>query len=72
MVGMLSEAAWVNLGLRVPPGATEPDVKLPEAKLAIDTLTFIRDQLQATMEEVEKREMDNLIGTLQMNYVRRT
>ncbi len=71
MVGMFSEAAWVNLGLRVTPGAAEPEVKLAEAKLAIDTLVFVRDQLQAGMNDDEKREMENLISTLQMNYVRR-
>ena len=71
MVGMLSEAAWVNLGLHVTAGAVEPEVKLTEAKLAIDTLAFIRDQLQPSMDDEEKREMDNLVSTLQMNYVRR-
>ena len=71
MVGMLSEAAWANLGLHVSPGAAEAEVKLAEAKVAIDTLAFIRDQLQPTMDEGEKREMENLVSTLQMNYVRR-
>ncbi len=71
-VGMVSEQAWINLGLQLGPGEQETEVKLPEAKIAIDTLRFIRQQLDDDLEEAEKRELDNLVSTLQMNYIQRT
>jgi len=71
-VGMVSEQAWINLGIQLAPGEEETKVKLTEAKIAIDTLRFICQQLEDDLEEAEKRELDNLISTLQMNYIQRT
>ncbi len=70
-VGMVSEQAWINLGIQLAPGEEETEVKLPEAKIAIDTLRFICQQLEDDLEEAEKRELDNLMSTLQMNYIQR-
>lgn len=71
-VGMLSEQAWINLGLRMAPGATETEVKLTEARISIDTLRFVRGQLDADLQDVEKRELDNLISSLQLNFVQKS
>ena len=71
-VGMLGEQAWINLGLRMAPGATETEVKLTEARISIDTLRFVRGQLDADLQDVEKRELDNLISSLQLNFVQKS
>lgn len=71
-VGMLGEQAWINLGLHVRPGATDTEVRLTEARIAIDTLKFLRGQLDADLQDVEKRELDNLISSLQLNFVQKS
>lgn len=71
-VGMLSDQAWINLGLRMAPGATETEVKLTEARISIDTLRFVRGQLDADLQDAEKRELDNLISSLQLNFVQKS
>ena len=71
-VGMLSEQAWINLGLRMAPGATETEIKLTEARISIDTLRFVRGQLDADLQDAEKRELDNLISSLQLNFVQKS
>jgi len=71
-VGMLSEQAWISLGLHMAPGATETEVKLTEARIAIDTLRFVRGQLDADLQDAEKRELDNLISSLQLNFVQKS
>lgn len=71
MVGMVGEQAWIGLGLHPRAGSTELETRLSEARICIDTLKFIREQLEGNLQETEKRELDNLVSTLQMNYIRR-
>ncbi len=71
-IGMLSEQAWVSLGLHVRPGASDTEVRLTEARIAIDTLKFVSAQLADNLQDAEKRELDTLITTLQMNYVQKS
>ncbi len=71
-VSMMAEQAWINLGLQTAPGKTETEARLPEARVAIDTLQFLRQQLEQSLEDSEKRELDRMISTLQVNYIQRT
>jgi len=71
-VGMLAEQAWINLGIQLAPGKEETEVKLSEAKIAIDTLQFVRKQLESDLADSEKREIDSLLSSLQINYVQRS
>jgi hypothetical protein len=70
-VSMMAEQAWIHLGLQTAPGKTETEARLPEARVAIDTLQFLRQQLEQSLEDSEKRELDRMISTLQINYIQR-
>ncbi|MFO7946741.1 MAG: DUF1844 domain-containing protein [Armatimonadota bacterium] len=72
MIGMVAEQAWINLGLRVAPGKEEAEMKLDEARVAIDTLQFIQKKMENELEDDEKRELESLVSTLQLNYVRKS
>jgi len=71
MVGMTAEQAWINLGIRLAPGEEDTQIKLTEARICIDTLQFIRQQLESNLKPEEKSELDALLSNLQMNYVQR-
>ncbi|MEN6545041.1 MAG: DUF1844 domain-containing protein [Armatimonadia bacterium] len=72
MLNMLAEQAWVEMGLRVPPGSTELKTDLKQARLAIDTLAYLKDALGDNLQVAEKRELDQLLATLRMNFVQRS
>lgn len=71
-VSMMTEQAWIHLGLQTAPGKTETETRLSEARVAIDTLQFLRKQLDQNLQDVERRELDRVISTLRVNYIQRT
>ena len=69
-VSLLSQHAWIALGVQAPPGGdTRQD--LPEAKIGIDALVDIIEHLQPDLDDAEKRELDNLVANLRINYIQR-
>jgi hypothetical protein len=72
MFGMCVEQAWVHLGLQLAPGAKETKADLPQARLAIDTIAYIKDGLGDNLQDAEKREVEQILTTLRMNFVQRT
>ena len=71
-LGLFVEQAWVHMGLRLAPGAKELTTDLPQARMAIDTVAFLKDALGDDLDSNEKKEMEQVIATLRMNYVQRT
>ena len=72
MFGMCVEQAWVHLGLQLAPGAKETKMDLPQARLAIDTIAYIQGALASDLSEAERREVEQILATLRMNYLQRT
>jgi hypothetical protein len=70
-VGMFAEQAWLHLGLRMDPRTNKTQTDLPLAKVAIDTVSFIVDQLQPDLDAAEARELEALLANLRINYVQR-
>jgi len=71
-VGMFAEQAWIHLGLRMDPSTSKTEANLPFAKVAIDTLSFMVEQLQPGLDSQDKRELEALLANLRVNYVQRT
>ncbi len=67
---MLAELAWELMGIRVAPGSKEPVKDLAQAKIAIDTLAFVFEQIHSQLNEDEKRMYRSLISDLRLNFVR--
>lgn len=70
MASMFAETAWQLMGIRLAPGQKEIVKDLPQAKVAIDTLAFIVEQLNPHIAEEDRAAIRNLISDLQINYVR--
>ena len=71
VVSLLTQQAWVSLGIQKAPGAEEVEQDLPQAKVAIDTLEFVIDKLAPDLEPQEEAELDSVLSNLQINYVKR-
>jgi len=71
IVGLLAQQTWMRLGLQVAPGRAEPQVELPQARVAIDALEAMVSQLEADSDAAEKRELETLLDNLRINYVKK-
>ena len=71
VVSLLTQQAWVSLGIQKAPGAEEVEQDLPQAKVAIDTLEFVIGKLAPDLEPQEEAELDSALSNLQINYVKR-
>lgn len=71
LIGVLNQAAWIHLGLVVAPGATEAKTDLAQARVAIDSLEALAQQLRPQADPTEQRELDNVLANLRVNYVKK-
>ncbi len=71
MVGVLNQAAWMHLGLVVAPGAKEAVTDLGQARVAIDSLEALANQLRPSFDLDEQREIDNVLANLRVNFVKK-
>lgn len=71
MIGLLNQAAWIHLGLVVPPGASEARTDLVQARVAIDSLEALVEKLMPKAKDDEKRELTTMLANLRINYVRK-
>ncbi len=70
-IHMLSEQAWIHLGLRASPGSSDTKTDLPEARLLIDALNALVPLTEGHLDGLQLRDLKNLLATLQLNYVQR-
>ena len=68
-IGILNGKAWEYLGLMMNPETKEVNQDLEKAKITIDSIDFLFKKIQKEMTEEDRKQMDNLIANLKMNYV---
>lgn len=68
-IGLLSAQAWQWLGLVAYPGSGEVKKDLEQARLSIDSVAALVERLAPRVEESEKRELENLVSNLRLNFV---
>lgn len=71
-VEMLSNRAWVCMGLTPNPMTGKIDRNLPEAKRAIDVLGALAPHAETDADPNEKRELRNLLADLRVNFLRQS
>ena len=68
-LGVLAARAWEAMGL-VPSEATaKVERNLEDAQLAIDAAAALAEVLRPRVPDSERREIENLIATLRLNFV---
>ena len=71
-VGLLNEKAWVSMGLVPDPVTGRMDRNLEEARRAIDVVTDLVKHLEPDTSPEEKRELQSMLSTLRLNFVRQS
>lgn len=72
VAGMIAEQAWYHLGVRLAPGQKEPKKDLVQARIAIDTVAYISEQLEPHIEENVRKALKATISDLKINFVRQS
>lgn len=70
-IGMYTEQAWIHMGVRMDPNKQTTETNLRLAQVAIDTVAFIAEKLQPDLDDVEKREIEQVLANLRINFVQR-
>jgi hypothetical protein len=68
-ISMLSGKAWEYLGLIMNPETKEMNKDLKKAKMVIDTVAFLYDQIKNDLNPEDFMRIENLLANLRMNYV---
>ena len=68
-ISMLSGKSWEYLGLIMNPETKEINKDLKKAKIAIDTVAFLYDQIKDDLNPEDFKRIENLLANLRMNYV---
>ncbi|MCC2669265.1 MAG: hypothetical protein K0Q72_1736 [Armatimonadetes bacterium] len=71
-IEMLSNHAWVSMGLMANPMNGKIQKDLPEAKRAIDILGDLARHAEAGAEPDEKRDLRNMLADLRVNFLRQS
>ncbi len=71
-LGELRSLAWLRMGLVANPGTGQIERDMPQAKVAIDTVAFLAQQLEPTVPAEDRLPLRALVSDLQMNYVEQT
>ncbi len=71
-VEMLIPGAWQHMGLQMNPVTKKVERDLLQAKLAIDTIAFMTDQLMPHIPDEQKKAYRALVGDLRVNFVQQS
>ena len=63
------QSAWMFMGKIQNPVTQETSVDLFAASLQIDILDMIRSRMDASLTDDEKKELDEQLSSLKMNYM---
>lgn len=68
-ISILSGGAWSWMGLTAHPQTGKIKRDLQQAKLAIDSISLLFNQIEDKLNELERKEIKALLADLQINYV---
>jgi len=68
-LGELRNLAWLRMGLVANPGTGKIERDLDQAKVAIDTVAFLAQQLELSVAPQERLPLKALVSDLQLNFV---
>lgn len=66
---MLAEAAWQWMGLHINPVTKDVKKDMAQAKIAIDSVVFLCDQMAPHVSEEQRAANRDMIMNLRMNFV---
>lgn len=68
-VNMLSEVAWVKIGLIPNPVSGKIEKDLAQARVAIDAVGDLVQRLEPLVDQTERRDLQVMLSNLRINFV---
>lgn len=68
-IGILNGKAWEHLGLLMNPETKEIKKDLKKAKISIDSVEFLYNQIKEELEVADRKQIEDILANLQLNYV---
>lgn len=68
-IGILNSKTWEYLGLIMNSETKEISLDLDKAKISIDSIEFLLNQISGFIKKEDKRQIEDMLASLQMNYV---
>jgi len=68
-ISLLSGKAWEYLGLIMNPETKQVNKDLKKAKISIDTIAFLFEQIKDSLPREDLNRIESLLANLRMNYV---
>ena len=72
MLEVWSSIAWSKMGLRPDIMSGKTDLDLGQAKVAINVATFLAESIENTLDEEDRRRVQNIVRDLKINYVQKS
>jgi hypothetical protein len=69
LIPMMYEQAWIYMGLTFHPLTRKIEPDMEQARFAIDCASFLFENLSPRMQEVERKQFDELLTNLRLNYL---
>lgn len=69
MILMLTESAWQWMGLHMNPITKKVEKDMAQAKVAVDSVVFLIDQVIPHVSEEQRRAYRALVNDLRINFV---
>ena len=70
-INLLAQSAWQYMGLVPNPVTQEVKKDMSQAKTAIDCVEFLIEKIVGDLERENKRDLQNLVGNLKINFVKK-
>ena len=71
-IDILHQGAWISMGLIADPATGEIEKDLDAARIAIDCVAFLAEKIQDKLDDATKRELQNLVRDLRVNFVQQS
>jgi hypothetical protein len=71
-IGLLGAHTWQWIGLMPNPQTGKIDKDLTQAKIAIDSIIMLAKQLEGHLNDLEERDLKDMISNLQINFVQQS
>ncbi len=68
-LSVLAANAWQTMGLIANPATKKVERNLDDARLAIDAVSALADQLRPRLPDAERRQLETLLTDLRLNFV---
>jgi len=70
-ISLLSGKSWEYLGLIMNPETKKINQDFKNAKISIDTIAYLFDQIKGNINKEDFNRIENLLANLRMNYIQK-